>query len=515
MSILQEYNGRDTIATYQLWEVFQNLLESDPFASQAYAESMALHNPVLYMMLRGILVDEEVLASLRDQFTRECLELEACLDRLTKPLLGCVINMTSNDQLSWMFSCLGVETESTDTEHLEGIANGNPDLSIFCRIILHWRDRNTMLTRVLVPGLVDADHRMRTTYKIGGTVTRRLSSSKNCLWTGMNLQNVKRDQDETKSGHASIRSIFVADPGYRFLNIDLERADSWAVGLEVYQTCGDPSYLDACASADLHTYVCKLIWPDLGWTGDPKADKEIASGFFYRQYDYRFMAKKGGHGSNYLGKPWTLARQMKIPTALAISFQEAYFEAFPGIPQWHAAKAKELQTTACLTNLCGIRRRFHDRLDSDATIREAIAYLGQSVTSTVINRGFIRLWDLVCRRPDLGIEPLGQVHDSALIQIPETTFEQALPLILESLTIPLVAKSPTGEIRTYTIPLEVAVGWNWSGLQKDKTGKVYNPDGLIKLKEGQRDDRRRIKTPRTPGLKFMDRRISGLHRRAS
>lgn len=519
MSLLQEYNGRDCIATFQLWQVMQQKLADDGGpgsntspAQEAYDESMALSSPMLYAMLRGIRVDPNVFQSLKAQFDRECRALEAQLDSVTKPLLNAVINIGSSDQVQWMFGCLNAEIDSSDTEHLEQLAKGDPAMAPLCNIILEWRDRNKMLSSVLKDDLIDADGRVRTTYKVGGTVTRRLSSSKNALWTGMNMQNIKRDQDESKTGHASIRSMFIADPGFTLLNIDLERADSWAVALEVYQFTGDRSYLDACSGADLHTTVSQLVWPNLGWTGNPSKDKEIAEGFFYRQYDYRFMSKKAGHGSNYLGSAWALAMQMKVPLKLVQAFQHAYFQTFQGIQKWHRIKARELQTTACLTNLLGIRRRFHSRLDSDSTLKEAIAYLGQSVTAEVINRGIIALWALMCRRPDLNIQFLAQVHDSALIQIPEENLYEAIPLIKACFRIPLSATWEEETITAY-MPLEVKVGWNWAGLQKDRAGRVYNVDGIVKLKEGQRDTRTRTKAPFAPVLRVMDKRLSGSNRK--
>lgn len=512
MSQLQRYNGMDTIATFAIWHALQAQFRPDTRA--AYHLLKALSAPSLYMMLRGILVDQDTIEDLKPKFDAECKQLEDSLDYLTKSLSMGVINLASPVQVKWLFECLGAKLPtkrvkgtnkvSVGRDTLEQISKSDPEIAPIANLVLAWRDRKKML-QVLDPTLVDADGRMRTTYKIAGTTTTRWSSSKNALWTGMNMQNIKRDEDEA-AGHASIRSAFVADPGYKLFNIDLERADSWAVALEVFQSTGDRKYFEACGSRDLHTYVSKLVWPKLGWSDDEEANIAIAKRFFYRQYDYRFMSKKGGHGSNYLGKGRTLAIQMKIPIYIAENFQVAYFREFPGIKKWHSIKAKELQTTASLTNLFGIRRNFHNRLDADATLREAIAFLGQSVTAGAINRVLLRLWACQLQMPQLGMELLGQVHDSLFGQFPEDREEEILDLLPWVTKAPLVVQHMDQTI-TQSIPIEAATGWNLA------SQSPQNPDGLKKAKAGKHDERQRQHTPRTAKSGFMDKRLSGLHRR--
>ena len=63
---------------------------------------------------------------------------------------------------------------------------------------------------------IDSDSRIRTSYNIGGTTTGRLSLRLSDFGTGTNLQNIE----------PRLRRIFVADPGLKFANIDLEQADA-------------------------------------------------------------------------------------------------------------------------------------------------------------------------------------------------------------------------------------------------------------------------------------------------
>lgn len=511
MSLLQRYNCLDTIATFRLWEQFEPLLEAKPPARISYNISCAMQAPLLYMMLRGLLVDQQSVEQLRLQFEAELTQLEATLDSLTQPLGIGSINIASPDQITFLFECLGEELSGTGREALEQLRKAELDLAPICNIILAYRDRAKML-QVLQPSLFDADGRVRTFYKVAGTVTKRLSSSKNALWGGMNMQNIKREEEESKVGHASIRSVFVADPGKKYMNVDLERADSWAVGLEVFKNTGEAFYLNACASSDLHTYVSRLVWPNLGWTGNLQEDVAIAEQYFYRQYDYRFMSKKGGHGSNYLGKARTLAIQMKIPVEVATNFQLAYFEAFPGIRSWQSIRIRELQQTASLHNLFGWRRNFHGRLDAGATQREAIGFLGQSVTAEVMNRALLKVWAITQQMPSLKLEILAQVHDSLLLQYDPQHEAETAAIIRQAMSVPISVTAPSGETQVHSIPLEISVGWNWA--KRNKKSPKANPDGLVKLKEGSIDDRERQRWPLQKEPHFMDRRVRSVHRRA-
>lgn len=526
MSLLQQYNGHDTIATWQLWDDFRKRLDADPATAAQYAVEKAVMAPAMYAMTRGILVDQEIMAELRTKFEAENKAYEAVLDFITRGLKMGVINIASPQQKIWLFECLGAKIPhkydpkvgksrpTTDRDALEKIAKTDPELTPICNIIMAWQNRNKMLG-VLQPELIDYDGRMRTGYKVASTVTDRWSSGKNCLWTGMNMQNVKRDEDEEEVGHASIRSMFVADPGFKFLNVDLKGADTWAVALEVFAVAGERLLLQALRTGDVHTQVAKMVWPDLGWTGDPAADKKIAEQFFYRQYDYRFMCKKGGHGSNYLGTPAALALQMKIAKYIAEIFQAKYFKAFPGIPKWQRQRIKELQTTATLTNRFGRTRRFHKRLDDNKTHKEAIAFLGQSVTAGTINRALIRVWAIQLTMPWLDIQFLAQVHDSLLIQFPEELEHVVVPIILEVMKVPISAVSPDGETETISIPLDAQTGWNWAkqGWNKELKKVTTNLDGLRDYKPGQPDERKRLKTPVVQKPRFMDRRLSGIYER--
>lgn len=484
------YNAMDASVTAEIRE--KTHVQLDNLTSKTYSFEKACLAPAMEMALRGIEVD----LSERDRrvfiLEDDARKLRDLLVEYGQALGYDEINANSPAQIKQvLYNDLNIpvqtkydrkvkeEKVSTDREALEKVAAssliGNP----IVKAILARRDAVKKLS-VLRSG-IDADNRMRFSFNVGGTETGRWSSSKNAFGGGMNAQNITEE----------LRPIFVARKGYKLAYIDKEQAESRAVAF----LSGCPAYTHACNSGDLHTTVTKLIWPGLDWTGDPKLDRAIADRQFYRNLSYRDMSKKGGHGSNYLGTPRTMAMHLKVEEKLIKDFQDAYFGAF-AIRPWHSAVAQELQLTGSLTTPFGRKRTFLGRLGDSSTLREAVAYVPQSLIADDLNSALLRLW--AWNKVDL----LAQIHDAILFEYPEdrddlvgeakAIMEQPIRLLDDTL---------------FSIPCDAAVGFNWGKRTVDpKTGDIMNPDGLVKWKPGL-DTRSRPASKPRPSL--LDMRFPG------
>jgi len=463
------YNGLDNCVTLEIFNELNAMI--DDTARHTYEFSKALQAPVLEMNMRGVLVNQnrrrEVIADFEAKTRRLEAQLSVILDGVFD-LRG--FNWASPAQCKNLFyevmrlpvqkkrNAHGIFAPSTDRAALEKLSI-YPVAEPIINHVLMLRDLGKSLGFLRTP--LDSDGRLRTTFNIAGTVTGRFASSADDFGTGTNLQNITE----------SLRSIFVADPGYKFANLDLEQGDSRNVGalcwnyfVESHGETFAGAYLDACESGDLHTYVTKLVQPNLPWGSAP--DRQIADLPFYRAKSYRDGSKALGHGSNYLGKAAHMAKQTKFPFRDVENFQKKYFETFPCIPEWHKRVFWKLENLGFLENLFGRRRCFFGRLNEDATRREAVAHEGQSMTSDEINTGLLNLWR--ANRVQLLI----QVHDSILFQFPEEQEDEIVPWALEALKAPLVLLRD----RPFVVPTEAKVGWNWGNHSPD------NPDGLTKWK---------------------------------
>jgi DNA polymerase I-like protein with 3'-5' exonuclease and polymerase domains len=495
----QIYNGLDCAVTYEVWETLQTFFNEPP---PVYAFERALQAPALEMMLRGILVD----FSERDRAIKveeeKLKRIEYVLERYVKavwdkPLrrnpMGRLIFPNSTEELLEFFIGAMKVPESLMTIRDKGRERQSANREVLEKLELYFHAkpiaaailafRDICKTLQDLHSGIDSDGHMRSSINVGATETGRFSSSKSTTGSGRNMFNVPDDG----------RRMFVSEPGWKFCGIDLEQAESREVGWLLWILFGDGSYLDACEGGDLHTTVAKMVWPELRWPGDNgKGDREIADTLFYRHYSHRYMAKRGGHGSNYLLTPWTASRQLKCPLKTMEEFHERYFSAFPGIAKWHQWVAEQIQTTQQLTTIFGRQRHFFGRPGDDTTIREAVAYCPQSSTADRLNVGLNRVWWKMGERVRVAL----QLYDAIYFQYREEDNEaevvtQALNLIQDT---PFHHNG-----RTFIVPGEIKVGWNWGSYVSEADAKkayergeknvLVNLDGLKKWKGG--DDRKR------------------------
>lgn len=195
-----------------------------------------------------------------------------------------------------------------------------------------------------------------------------------------------------------------------------------------------------------------------------------------------FLVRRNGHiyvsgNSNYYGKPFTLAQQMKVEVAVAEAFQAKYFKRFPGIAEWHAWVAQQLQQKGYLETPFGMRRTFWGRRWDDSTLREAIAFVPQHCVGVLTNLGLHKLW----AKYEGSQKPLVQIlmngHDAVIGQIRRDAVDEMVPQILEDLRMPFPVKDIKGRVREITIPFDMELGENWG-----KHGPA-NPGGLRKWKK--------------------------------
>lgn len=464
------YNGLDAGVTLEIHEK----LAGKNSGQSTYDFERAMQGPALDMMLRGFRIDPVHRANSINVLSKEEDWIQERLDRLAHAVWGKPLNPRSPDQLKDFFfnalqlpevwtSIKGERKLSTNREALEKLSQYYIAQPIINSVLLA-RDTRKKLS-VLRTG-VDPDGRMRCTYNVCGTETGRWASSSNVYGRGTNLQNITPE----------LRRMFVADPGYILLYVDGEQAESRAVGFIHGRLFDDWTYLDSCEDGDLHTTVTKLVWKNLPWTGNAKEDRAIADQAFYRWFSYRDMAKRGGHGTNYYGTPFTMSRHLKVPKELIENFQIEYFKAFP-MRKWHQWVAHQIATHQHITTFVGRERTFFGRVNSDEVLRQAIAYEPQSVVGDLVNEGGYRLWK---KYPQAQV--LAQIHDAYLFQIPETQVADLVPQMLNDFEVPV-----TSHGRTLRIPAEAKLGWNWSDYEMDKPEKKRtfrdgNPDGLRKWK---------------------------------
>ena len=219
-----------------------------------------------------------------------------------------------------------------------------------------------------------------------------------------------------------------------------------------------------------------MIWPDLEWAGELEVDRYMCdSQMFDSLHSYRHMAKSSGHATNYYASAQTLARNNKVSVGLMESFKANYLGRFNGVAKWHQKVAQELGTTGTITTPLGRKRQFFGRLNDDSTLREAIAFVPQSVIADVLNMALLKVWTTLQVQQPL-VEVLAQVHDAILFQYDEEREDEVIPHALSLMEIPVEING-----RTMLVPVEAKIGYDWRTMHK------YGSHALAKLSRRSSD----------------------------
>jgi DNA polymerase-1 len=437
------YNGLDCCVTREVFDELHPQLTNT--TASTYAFSKALQGPILEMRCRGVLVDQSRKAEVIDEYFNTMDRIERQLDLIVLDGVGLsTFNWRSPKDLQKLFySELGLPPirkygrPTTNRDAREKLAI----YPVAAQIVSHINILADLAKKISVLRTeIDPDGRIRTSYNIAGTSTGRFSSSFSEFGTGGNLQNIEE----------SLRSIIIADPGMKFAKFDAKSGESFCVGAKEWNLFKDGRYLDACESGDPHTAVARICWPALEWTGDLKHDKEIAESPYYRHYTYRFMCKKLGHGSNYGGKPQTLADQSKLPINVVRDFQPKYFKAFPSHQAWQGWVDDQIRRYGYLVSLTGRQRYFFGRRNDSSTLREAIAFDPQCSLADIVNTAMLNIW-----RQGLAIIMMHD-HDALTFMYPEADEDRIVPEIIKNLIVPIELNHG----RTLRIPYDCKTGWN-------------------------------------------------------
>ncbi len=501
------YNAIDCIATREVADVLLSRLDSAQ--ARFYAFERAAQLPAFAMTRRGMLVDEiacgKAITALRVEL-RACIkslnsssEVLVCWDQMALVTGKCRKSTRKDGRHTWekgvpdspMRHCVSCRTSrmvvapfnpishhqcahllyelmslpaqfnkkkerSTEDDCLQRLGRKYKRAHVLCEAILHARGLKKQIG--FLKFRRTADGRFVSSFVVGQAWTGRWSSTQNPHKEGGNAQNIAERH----------RHIFVADPGMELCYIDLKQAESNIVA----HLAGDEDYIKAHQTGDVHTYVTRLIWSDLGWTWDLEQDKAIAkqspSWDQAPGHNFRFQAKRIQHGGNYGLTPFGIARIAHIPQAAATQAAGAYHNAFPGIREWQRSVGKTVRFRGPLFFPLGFSVKLFGRPWDDHTIKQGLSLIPQGTVAHIIN---IAVWRLWTEMDPHEIQMLAQVHDAALFQFPKGRLD-IVEKAMKLMQIPLDVFDIHGKVRTTTIEVEAAVGANWGHASDD------NPHGL-------------------------------------
>jgi DNA polymerase-1 len=393
--------------------------------------------PVLARMeLAGVLLDREALAAMREEFSGQLAGLESRIFEL----VGHEFNIGSPKQLEVvLFDELALPAtkrtrtgRSTDASVLEELREQHEAVSL---ILEHRQVSKLKSTYVdALPGLVDAEGRLHTTYQQAVAATGRLSS------TDPNLQNIPI---RTALGRR-IRRAFVAPLDKLLLGADYSQQELRILA----HVSGDAGLkADFASHSDIHLAAAARV---LGLAPDQVGPKE------------RSVAKMINYGIAYGLSDYGLAERLKIPRDEAQRFINDYFAAYEGIRRYTVEMKILARDQGFVTTLLGRRRYLPELTARNGALRSAGERMAinmpiQGTAADGMKIAMVRMDELL-RSRGLRSRMLLQVHDELVFE----TDEEELPVLAE------LAKDVMESALPLDVPLEVdlKVGQNWEQMDR-------------------------------------------------
>ena len=426
------YASEDADICLRLWMMYRPRLAREGVSS-VYERLERPLIPILAEMEKtGIVVDDNILRRLSNDFATRIVELEAIIYEQA----GSSFNIASPKQLGEiLFDQMGLEggkksktgAWSTGADVLEDLAANGVAIA---QSVLDYRQLaklKSTYTDALMKSINPDSGRVHTSYSMVGASTGRLSSS------DPNLQNIPIRTHEGRQ----IRTAFVARKGYKLISADYSQIELRLVA----HVAGEESMIAAFhKGVDIHAQTAAEVF------NVPLEQMDAET---------RRRAKAINFGIIYGISGFGLARQLSIPQGEARDYIKAYFERFPGIRAYMDEAKQFAKVNHYVETLFGRRIHIPQIEDKNQAVRafaerQAINAPIQGSAADIIKRAMIRL-PAALRGENIDADMLLQVHDELIFEVPEEQTDKAVAAIARimeeaaapvlSLKVPLVAEA--------------------------------------------------------------------------
>lgn len=482
------YGALDGACTFEIRDAIWDDLRSQGYGP-AYDLTIAVFEPLLFMMTRGIKVDFAAL----DITKRDIIAAQKAAEVELNERVGREINALSPKQIQQYFYVeKGIEPYrgkegqiTTDDKALQRIARGTAKRGGMreASLVQTIRGLNKLYGTYLDINF-DTDGRLRCAYNPRGTKFGRLSSSETVFGTGTNEQNLPPE----------FKKFLVADDGYFFLEPDKRQAE-WVVVaflsgdanmLEVIRTGKDPHTHTASLMFNVPTEIVVRESKLVGSTTDSEellarreADPILRDliRILPRIFSMRQGGKKSNHALNYDEGPERFALENEMELRESRQMVGSYHSVYPGIRNsFHEGIKRQLSKDRTLINCFGRKMKFLGQWGNEL-FKAAYSAIPQSTVVDSLNQGLVKIYRDTNLTRDINCDILAQVHDSLLTQFPVAVLKkpETLYKAVEKMYSYL---SPQMEYhgRKFTIPTDLKVGYNWGMRATD------NPRGMVEIK---------------------------------
>jgi|HubBroStandDraft_2_1064218.scaffolds.fasta_scaffold03149_9 uracil-DNA glycosylase family 4 len=480
------YNAKDSAIEFECYEEEMKQFDEEPeLADFFFKRVMPLHRLYSNMEDVGLLVDLEIRKNLHKKYTdlrkekyEQLIERIVDGDETLRDTFG-KFNPNSPKQVAnLIFGFLGCPVrKDTGEDTLKALVNNSIKDErrkfILTGILEQRKIRKTIGT--YIEASTSGDNRIRTEMMIVGTESGRTSTQVRkpptvIIKEGLAFQTMTKHEDpDLEAGGADLRSMFIADEGYSFIEPDLSQAEDRVVCVlskdwEALKNYDKAEYKrnKHGLKDDRHTLtamqVCELRFEDV------------------TDYD-RQIGKKTRHAANYaMGKHQFMLNNARYGVFISEwkcgKLLEAFHAANPNIK---GVYHEEIQSTLANNNCTlysphGRKRQFFNKW-GDELFKEAYSYIPQA---TVSDQTKFALLEIV---KQIEIYPVLESHDSFLALIRDDLIEEAAKIIKRELERPInFSKCTLSRNYDLVIPCEIKVGKRWIEQSKEFS------DGMRKYK---------------------------------
>lgn len=500
------YNAKDAVITFECFEKEYKELEEQNKLQFFFERVMPLHPFYSSMESRGIKVDLLQRRILKETSLENIKNYEEELFKF----IGRELNVNSPKQVN---DLLYIELklpirDGTDEKTLEALLRNNlssqkyeKEQRIIELILLIRKEKKLIGTYLEAQTSLRGYHSdvpielqipnenvevLRTNYRImletGRTSTSVLKPPITTDTMGVAIQTVTKDYgDENKVG-GNLRSIFIPDDGYIFIEPDLSQAEARVVAL-----LANDDRLTRIFKYGVDIHRTTALWINEIKVLDKKFEefyalpdnpfneieiinlvKEINKSLkeLINENDRQVLGKKIRHAGNYDVGKHEAALQAKISELVAGRALEKFHKTNPNIRGvFHFETIEAIKNNDReLINPFGRRRTFLNRFGKEM-FKEAYAFLPQSTVSDQLKFAMLR----ICKRlPNLIV--LCEMHDSFLAQIKINELkDNVFRIIKEELETEIDFRNcslPRGVLK---IPCDIGISeQNWNNMKKVK-----------------------------------------------
>lgn len=319
---------------------------------------------------------------------------------------------------------------STAASELDKLRGQHPIIDLITQYREVTKLKNTYIDTL--PGQVDKNSRLHTTFGLTNAQTGRLNSS------DPNLQNIPV---RTELGRR-IRTAFVAGRANKLVSADYSQFELRLAAV----LAGDKNLIDMFnRDADVHTMTAAEVYGR-----DPEdVTKQM-----------RHAAKAVNFGTMYGQGPHALSVLTGMDFKSAKHFIDKYFEIRPKLKEFIEKTRAQAEKQGYVENIFGRRRPTPDVKSSNFAVREA-AYRAavnmplQGSAADIMKLAMIAI-DRELRAQHNDCHILLQIHDSVLVECPAPVAERVAKLVKESMENVYDAG--------VKLTVDTAIGNNWGEL---------------------------------------------------